>query len=130
MTDPSFWNQFFIWPILNILVAIYKGFVSIGLPGSLGLAIIGLTVFVRILLYQFTQAQMRSMQQMQLLKPHMDRIREKYKKDTMRQQQEFSKLYKEHGVNPAAGCLPLIIQFPIFIALYNMLLMVVRSEEH
>lgn len=129
MTDPSIWNQLLIWPILNILIGIYKIFASIGLPGSLGLAIIGLTVLIRLLLYPFTAAQIRSTQQMQALKPHMDRIREKYKKDKIQQQQEFAKLYKEHGINPAAGCLPLLIQFPIFIALYNVLLKVVSNGD-
>ena len=129
MTDPSIWNQLFIWPILNILVAIYKLFTAIGLPGSLGLAIIGLTVLIRLLLYPFTAAQLKAMKKMQELKPQMDRIKEQYKKDTMRQQQEFAKLYKEQGVNPAAGCLPLLIQFPIFIALYNVLLQVVSNGD-
>lgn len=129
MTDPSLWNQILIWPILNILIAIYKIFAVIGLPGSLGLAIIGLTILIRFILYPFTAVQMKSMHKMQTLKPHMDRIREKFKKDKMRQQQEMAKLYKEHGVNPAAGCLPLIIQFPVFIALYNVLLQVVSNGD-
>lgn len=129
MTDPSLWNQILIWPILNILVAIYKLFASLGLPGSLGLAIIGLTILIRFVLYPFTAAQIKSTQKMQALKPHMDRIKEKHKKDKMRQQQEMAKLYKEHGVNPAAGCLPLLIQLPIFIALYNVLLQVVSNGD-
>lgn len=129
MADPSFWNQIFIWPILNILVAIYKLFATIGLPGSLGLSIIGLTVLIRLILYPFTTAQLKSTQKMQELKPHMDHIRKQYKKDTVRQQQEMAKLYKEHGINPAAGCLPLIIQIPIFIALYNVLLQVVSNGD-
>ena len=123
------WNDLLIRAILNLLVTFYKIFNSIGLPGSLGLAIIGLTVLIRLILYPFTAAQLRSMQKMQALKPHMDRIKEKHKKDTMRQQQEMAKLYREHGVNPAAGCLPLIIQIPIFIALYNVLLQVVSNGD-
>lgn len=129
MTDPSIWNQLLIWPILNILFGIYKVFAAIGLPGSLGLAIIGLTVLIRLALYPLTAAQLKSTQQMQELKPHMDRIRQKYKKDKMRQQQEMAKLYKEYGVNPAAGCLPLLVQIPIFIALYNVLLTIVSQGD-
>lgn len=129
MIEPSFWNQVFIWPILNVLILIYKGFLAIGIPGSLGFAIIGLTALVRVLLYPFTAAQIKSTQKMQAMKPHMDNIKEKHKHDTVRQQQEMAKLYKEHGVNPAAGCLPLLIQFPIFISLYNVLLHVVSTGD-
>ena len=129
MTDPSIWNQFLIWPILNVLIAIYKLFEGVRLPGSLGLSIIGLTLLIRFVLYPFTTAQIKSAQKMQELKPNMDRIKEKYKKDAMRQQQEFAKLYKEHNINPAAGCLPLLIQAPIFLALYNMLLQVVSNGD-
>jgi len=113
----------------NLLVAIYKLFLLVGLPGTLGLAIIALTFLIRLILYPFTAAQIKSTQKMASLKPHMDKIREKFKKDTMRQQQEMAKLYKEHGINPAAGCLPLLIQFPVFISLYNVLLHVVSSSN-
>src|SRR5581483_4645487 len=129
MTDPSIWNQLFVWPMTNLLVAIYKLFLLVGLPGTLGLAIIALTFLIRLILYPFTAAQIKSTQKMASLKPHMDKIREKFKKDTMRQQQEMAKLYKEHGINPAAGCLPLLIQFPVFISLYNVLLHVVSSSN-
>lgn len=123
------WNDVLIRTVLNLLVSFYKIFNSIGLPGSLGLAIVALTVLIRLVLYPLTTAQMKSTQQMQTLKPLMDRIREKYKKDKLRQQQEMAKLYKEHGVNPAAGCFPLLIQIPIFIALYNVLLQVVSNGD-
>lgn len=129
MTDPSFWNQFFIWPVLNTLVAIYKVFAGIGLPGSLGLAIIGLTILVKLLLYPFTAAQLQSVQKMQTIKPHIDRIRIKYKNDKAKQQQEFTKLYKDYGINPVAGCLPLLIQMPIFFALYQVLYQVFSNGD-
>ncbi|MBI2036026.1 YidC/Oxa1 family membrane protein insertase [Candidatus Microgenomates bacterium] len=121
------WNEVFIRPIINVLIILYKAFSGIGLPGSLGFAIIALTVLIRFLLYPFTAAQMKSAQKMQLLKPHMDQIKERHKGDARKQQEEMARLYKEHGVNPAAGCLPLLIQMPIFIALYNVLLKVVSN---
>ncbi len=123
------WNEVFIRPILNVLVLLYKAFSGIGLPGSLGLAIIALTILIRFLLYPFTQAQMKSMQKMQVLKPHMDKIKEKHKGDAKKQQVEMARLYKEHNINPAAGCLPLLIQMPIFIALYNVLQQVVSIGD-
>lgn len=121
MDIAALWNEVFIRPILNVLVLLYRAFSGIGLPGSLGLAIITLTILIRFLLYPFTKAQMKSAQKMQFLKPHMDNIKEKHKGDAKKQQEEMARLYKEHGINPAAGCLPLLIQMPIFIALYNVL---------
>lgn len=119
MTNPSFFNQFLIWPILNILVFFYKVFLVLGIPGAFGFAIITLTIFIRLLLYPLTLSQLKSAQKMAELKPHLDRLSKKHGKDKQRLQQEQLKLYKEAGVNPAAGCLPLILQMPVFIGLYQ-----------
>jgi YidC/Oxa1 family membrane protein insertase len=119
MTDPGIFNQILIWPILNILIAFYKLFLALALPGAFGLAIIALTVSFRLLLSPLIGSQLKSAQKMQELKPRLDELSQKYGKDKARLQQEQLRLYKEAGVNPAAGCLPLILQMPIFIALYN-----------
>lgn len=129
MTDPSFWNQFFIWPILNTLVALNKGFTLFGLPGSFGWAIIFLTVIIRLLLYPLTAAQLKSTKKMQDLKPHLDALKSKHAGDKKKLAQAQMDLYKEHGVNPAAGCLPLLISMPILIALYNVFLQVLNSGD-
>lgn len=71
---------------------------------------------------------MHSMRQMQELKPHLDKIKEKHKNDRGRQQAETMRLYKERGINPATGCLTMIIQIPIFIALYNVFFRVVGGD--
>jgi YidC/Oxa1 family membrane protein insertase len=92
-----------------------------GLVGSWGVAIIMLVVAVRILLVPLTVKQMRSMQAMAHLAPEMKEIQRKYKDDKQRQQQETMKLYKENKVNPAASCLPLVAQIPVFIALFYLL---------
>src|SRR3990167_3573904 len=118
-------DTFLINPILNALVIFYTIFLSIGLPGALGLSIILLTVVIRLALWPLTSAQLKSTQKMAALRPHMDRIKEEHGNDKVRHQQEISKLYKEHGVNPLAGCLPLLLQIPVFIALYQVLLRIV-----
>lgn len=119
MTDPNLWNQLLIWPIVNVLVAFYKLFEWLHVPGPLGFAIIGMTVVIRLLLYPLMQAQLKSAKKMANLKPHLDAINAKHKNDKPALQQAQLALYKEHGVNPAAGCLPLLIQMPVLIALYN-----------
>ena len=119
MTDPNLWNQILIWPIVNILVAFYKFFEWLHVPGPLGFAIIGMTITIRFLLYPLMQAQMKSAKKMSNLKPHLDALNAKHKDDKKKLQQAQMDLYKQHGVNPAAGCLPLLVQMPILIALYN-----------
>lgn len=119
MTNPNLWNQLLIWPIVNLLVAFYKLFEFLHIPGPLGFAIILMTIAIRILLYPLMHAQLKSAKKMSDLKPHLDALNVKHKDDKQTLQKAQMELYKQHGVNPAAGCLPLIIQFPVLIALYN-----------
>jgi YidC/Oxa1 family membrane protein insertase len=119
MTSPTFWNQFLIWPILNVLIAFYKLFEALRFPGPLGFAIILLTIAIRLLLYPLMRAQLKSARQMADLKPHLDELTRRHKDNKQALQQAQLALYKEHGINPAAGCLPLLVQFPVLIALYN-----------
>ncbi len=119
MTNPNLWNQLFIWPIVNLLVAFYKLFEFLHIPGPLGFAIILMTIAIRVLLYPLMHAQLKSAKKMTDLKPHIDALNAKHKDDKKALQQAQLDLYKQHGVNPAGGCLPLLIQFPVLIALYN-----------
>ena len=119
MNSPNLWNQLLIWPIVNVLVAFYKFFEWLHVPGPMGFAIIGMTIAIRLLLYPLMQAQMKSAKKMSNLKPHLDALNTKHKDDKKKLQQAQLDLYKQHGVNPAAGCLPLLIQMPVLIALYN-----------
>ncbi len=119
MTDPNLWNQLLIWPIVNLLVAFYKLFELLHIPGPLGWAIILMTIAIRLLLYPLMEKQLASAKKMASLKPHMDALSARHKDDKKALQQAQLALYKEHGVNPAAGCLPLLIQMPVLIALYN-----------
>ncbi len=86
-----------------------------------GLAIILLTISVRLVLLPLTLKQVTSMQRLAVLAPEMKAIQEKYKDDKQRQQQEMMKFYRENRVNPLASCLPLLFQLPFFIALFYML---------
>src|SRR6202162_578444 len=89
--------------------------------GSWGLAIVGLTVLIRAVLVPLTFRQLKSMQEMQRLAPEINKLKEKYKDDKQRQQQEIMKFYQAHKINPLASCLPLLLQLPVFISLFYML---------
>lgn len=115
-------------PILNLLIAFYKILETIAMPGAMGLAIILLTVVIRMLLWPLTATQLKSAQKMASLKPHLDRIKSEHGHDKIRHQQAITQLYKDHGVNPAAGCLPLLLQLPVFFALYQVLLKIVTPS--
>jgi YidC/Oxa1 family membrane protein insertase len=88
---------------------------------SWGASIIGLTVVIRLLILPLTFKQVRSMQALQRLQPEMKNIQQRYKDDKQRQQQAMMEFYKEHQVNPLGSCLPLILQIPFFIGLYQTL---------
>lgn len=127
MTDPNLWNQLLIWPIINLLMVFYKAFEWAHIPGPLGFAVIALTIAIRFLLYPLMHAQLSSAKKMQNLKPHLDALSAKHKDNKTALQQAQLDLYKEHGVNPAAGCLPLLIQMPVLIALYNVFYQVLQN---
>ncbi len=86
--------------------------------GSYGLAIILLTIVIKIILYPLTVKQMQSMKAMQRLQPQLKKIQEKYKDDKVAMQQKMAQLYQKEGVNPLAGCLPMLIQMPILMGMY------------
>lgn len=89
--------------------------------GSYGWAIIFLTIIVKLILWPLTHKSYKSMKEMQNLQPKIAELKEKYKKDAKKIQAETMKLYKEHGVNPMGGCLPLVFQMPVLIALFTTL---------
>jgi YidC/Oxa1 family membrane protein insertase len=86
-----------------------------------GMSIIALTISIRALLLPLTLKQVKSMQGLQRIAPHMKEVQKKYKDDKQRQNQEMMKLYQEHKVNPFASCLPLLAQLPVFISLFYLL---------
>lgn len=120
-------NNLFITPILNVLVVFYSGLYALHIPGALGFAIILLTVGIRFILHPFFKQQIHTARKMSEIKPQLDKLQAQYKKDPKRLQAEQLKLYKEHDLNPATGCLFLIIQIPVFIGLYSTLNMFLRN---
>ncbi|AKK07377.1 preprotein translocase subunit [Corynebacterium mustelae] len=116
--------NFIYWPISAILWFWHK-VVSLVLNPDSGLswvlAIVLLTVTIRVLLVRPTIKQMRSMRKMQELQPRMQEIRNKYKNDQQKMLEESRKLQKEMGVNPIAGCLPILVQMPVFLGLFHVL---------
>jgi YidC/Oxa1 family membrane protein insertase len=101
----------------SIMVFIHAHLVG----GSWGLAIVGLTVLTRAILVPLTFKQLKSMQEMQRLAPQINALKEKYKDDKERQQQEIMKFYQANKINPLASCLPFVLQLPVFISLFYML---------
>ncbi|WP_288778278.1 YidC/Oxa1 family membrane protein insertase [uncultured Sneathia sp.] len=100
----------------TIAVEILKFFNS--LVGNYGVAIILTTLLIKLILFPLSLKQEKSMQKMKELQPEIEAIQKKYKDDKTKLNEETAKLYKEKNVNPFSGCLPLIIQLPIFVALY------------
>jgi YidC/Oxa1 family membrane protein insertase len=103
------------WPILAVLQFFH------GLVGSWGLAIILLTLIIKLLLLPLSQKSYESMEAMKRLQPEIDALRDKHKSDPMALNQATMALWKKHGVNPMGGCLPMFIQLPIWFALYRVL---------
>lgn len=111
----QFFHLILYQPLFNLLVFLYNV-----IPGQdVGVAIIALTLLTKLLLYPLTRKSLKAQRDIQLLQPKLKEIQEKHKNDKTLQAQETMKLYKEHGVNPLGGCLPLLIQLPLLIALFQ-----------
>lgn len=111
----TIYNEFLYKPLFNVAVFLYNI-----LPGhDFGLAIIALTVLVRVAFFPLTRKTLKSQKSMNELAPKIQEIKEKFKDDKSAQSAATMRLYKENNINPLAGCLPLIIQIPILIALYK-----------
>lgn len=125
--DPNngVWDKYFVGPLAEVL----DWFATL-LWGQYGLSILVVTVIIRLIILPLTLKQYRSSKRMQELQPEMKKIKEKYKDDAKKQQEETMKLFQSNGVNPLAGCLPLIVQMPILIALYNAIMRNHHINEH
>jgi YidC/Oxa1 family membrane protein insertase len=117
------WFRWFMKPIYALLSWLFS------VIGNFGVAIICLTLIVRTLMFPIAQKQFKSMAGMRIVQPKMKALQERYKDDKPRLQQEMLKLYQEEKVNPMAGCLPILIQIPIFYALYKVLLLAVEMRH-
>ncbi|WP_028550659.1 membrane protein insertase YidC [Paenibacillus sp. UNC451MF] len=125
--DPNngVWDKYFVGPLAQVL----DWFATV-LWGQYGLSILVVTVIIRLIILPLTLKQYKSSKRMQELQPEMKKIKEKYKDDAKKQQEETMKLFQSNGVNPLAGCLPLIVQMPILIALYNAIMRNHHINEH
>ncbi len=114
--------EFGMWaPIGKILLRILNAIHDYLWPHNYGVAIMLLTIIIRVVFWPITHKSTESMKRMQAIQPLLAEVREKYKDNPQRVQQEMMALYKEHKVNPLAGCLPMLIQIPVFIALFVVL---------
>ena len=117
------WFEWFMRPIFDLLNWLFK------VTGNFGVAIICLTLIVRTLMYPIADRQFRSMAAMRRIAPKMKALQERWKDDKPRQQQEILKLYKDEKANPVAGCLPILLQIPVFYALYKVLMVSVEMRH-
>jgi YidC/Oxa1 family membrane protein insertase len=117
------WFYFITKPLFFVIDYIFK------IVGNFGVAIIILTLLVRILFFPLNNYSFKSMAKMKVLQPEMLRIKELYKDDMKRTQQEMMALYKREKVNPLSGCLPILVQIPIFFAVYKMLFVTLEMRH-
>lgn len=122
-------DEAFLRPTVNLLVLLNQFLTSIGLPGAFGFAVIILTVVIRILIWPFMSSQLKSAKKMAEMKPHLDALKAKHKDDKQALSTARMALYKEHGINPAGGCLPTLIQIPVLIALYQAVFAFFSGQE-
>ncbi len=114
--------EFGMWaPVGKVLLVMLNSIYDFLWPHNYGIAIMLLTIIIRVIFWPITHKSTESMKKMQALQPLMNEIRQKYKDNSQKQQQEIMALYKQHKVNPLGGCLPTLVQIPVFIALFVVL---------
>jgi len=123
--DPVSLLAFAFTPIFQtmfiLLVAVYAALNAIGVPGAIGIAIIVLTLVVRTVLIPLFRRQLVSQRRMQMLQPELAEVRKRYKGDRVKAQQAQQEVMRERGVNPVAGCLPLLLQMPLLLIIYSVI---------
>jgi YidC/Oxa1 family membrane protein insertase len=117
------WFYFLTKPFFYTLEWLY------GILGNFGLAIMALTVLIKLAFFPLANKSYKSMSQMKALQPEMVKLRERYGEDRQKLNQEMMALYKEKKVNPASGCLPILIQIPVFFALYKVLIVTIEMRH-
>ena len=117
------WFEFFAVPIFKLLHWLFLQ------VGNFGVAIMALTLIIRLLMFPIANRQFSSMAQMRVVQPKMKALQERFKDDKPKMQQELMKLYKDEKINPLAGCLPILIQIPIFYALYKVLMLTIEMRH-
>ncbi|MDH4101703.1 MAG: membrane protein insertase YidC, partial [Nitrospirota bacterium] len=117
------WFKLFAKPMFHFMQFLY------GIFGNYGIAIIIMTIIIKVAFIPLTHKSTKSMKEMQRIQPELTKLKEKYKNDPTSMNREMMDLYKKHKVNPLGGCLPMVIQIPVFIALYNVLLVSIELRH-
>ena len=117
------WFYFIVKPLFFVIDYFFK------ITGNFGIAIILITICVRIIFFPLANYSFRSMAKMKVLQPEMTRLKELHKEDKVKLQQEMMALYKKEKVNPVSGCLPILIQIPFFFAIYKMLFVTIEMRH-
>jgi YidC/Oxa1 family membrane protein insertase len=117
------WFHFITKPLFYALDYFY------GLFGNFGVSILVVTVLIKLVFFPLANKSYESMSKMKKLQPEMMRIRDRYKDDRMKQQQAMMEMYKKEKVNPMSGCLPILIQIPVFFALYKVLYITIEARH-
>ena len=113
---------FFTKPLFFVIDYLFK------ISGNFGTAIVLLTIAIRLIFFPLANFSFRSMAKMKAVQPEMMRLKELHKDDKVKLQQEMMALYRKEKINPASGCLPVLIQIPFFFAIYKMLFYFFRNE--
>lgn len=121
----SLYNETLYYPLFNLMIFFYNI-----VPGQdIGVAIILLTLLVRVMLYPINSKSIKSQKKMQKIQPEMKELQKKYKDNKQEQAKKLMELYQKHKVNPLSGCLPILVQLPIFIALYHVFINGFKDES-
>jgi YidC/Oxa1 family membrane protein insertase len=123
------WFYFITKPLFHLIHWLAGWFASLGLSANFGLAILATTVLVKAVFFPLANKSYESMAKMKNLQPEMEKLRERYKDDRAKQQQELMGLYKKEKINPLAGCLPILLQIPVFFALYKVLFVTIDMRH-
>jgi YidC/Oxa1 family membrane protein insertase len=125
------WGMFYFItkPMFHVIDWLAGFFGRLGFIGNFGLAILATTVLVKAAFFYLANKSYESMAKMKKMQPEVERIRERYKDDRARIQQEMMDLYKKQKINPMAGCLPIVVQIPVFFALYKVLFVTIDMRH-
>ena len=123
------WFYFITKPLFHLIHWMAGWLASIGVSANFGIAILLTTVLVKAVFFPLANKSYESMAKMKNLQPEMEKLRERYKDDRAKQQQELMGLYKKEKINPLAGCLPILLQIPVFFALYKVLFVTIDMRH-
>ncbi|GBD34125.1 Membrane protein insertase YidC 2 [bacterium HR34] len=121
----SIYDIFLYNPLVNLLVIIYENFPI----KDFGIAIIILTLLIKFIFFPLTQKSIQSQKELKKIQPKIDEIKEKYKDDKVKQSQALMELFRKEKVNPMSGCLPILVQIPVLIAVYRVFWQGVDQEK-